>query len=160
MKVKTALVAFALSAYSVSVAGIASADGYKTCPKKQTAVGLKTVRATCGALNKPNFRVDGRATLADIATLQRERDEFRVDVKEFGQCVTRFINSYRRPGADANSTAPDEAACAHAWAEEQLTESIREFGRSCYAFNDRANIKGAPSFNGSCYPSFGGAGGQ
>lgn len=160
MKVRTAFVALALTVYSAAAAGSASADGYRMCPKNQTAVGIKTVRPVCGSLKKPNFRIEGQATLADITTLQRQRDEFRADVKAYGQCVTQFINSYRRPGADANSTAPDEAACAHAWAEEQLTESIREFGRSCYAFNDRANIKGAPSFKGSCYPSFGGANGQ
>ena len=160
MKAKKAFIAFALSTYSVTMLGAASADQYRTCPFNQTQIGIETVRESCGSLTKPDFDVEGQTSLSDLKTLQRQRDRFRDDVRDYGQCVTAFINTYRRPGADANSTAPDEAACAHAWAEEQLTESIREFGRSCYAFNDDANIHGKPAFNGSCYPSFGSAGGQ
>lgn len=136
----------------------AAAEDYRVCPPSQTATGIETVKEQCGDISKPDFGIEGQTTLGDIQTMKAERDAFRQDVVEYGKCVTAFINSYRRPGADASSTAPDEAACAHAWAEDQVTESIREFGRTCYAFNDAALVKGEQGFTGSCYPEFGEAG--
>ena len=136
----------------------AAAEDYRVCPAEQTAVGIATVQEQCGDLIKPDFGADEETTVSDIQSMSDERDAFRQDVVEYGQCVTAFINSYRRPGADATSTAPDEAACAHAWAEDQATESIREFGRMCFAFNDNALVYGEPGFTGSCYPQFDEAG--
>ena len=148
-----------LAMTSVCVSSLAaSAEDYRVCPFKQTEIGIETVKEKCGDISRPEFEVEGQTTLEDIKTMQAKRDAFQAEVKAYGQCVTSFINSYRRPGADASSTAPDEAACAHAWAEDQVTESIREFGRTCFAFNDTALMKGEPGFEGSCYPDFGDAG--
>ena len=129
-------------------------DDYRVCPAEQTQIGLETVKDACGTIVKPDFEIDETTSLSDLAGLKDERDAFRQEVRDFGTCITQFINSYRRPGADASSTAPDKAACAHSWAEDQATESIREFGRSCLQFNDMALIKGEPSMQGACYPQF------
>ena len=139
---------------SLMMSFAAHADDYRVCPSSQTEIGIETVREACGSIVRPEFDPSGEASLDQMGVMGEERDAFRSEVAAYSQCVTAFINSYRRPGADASSTAPDEAACVHAWAQDQLTESIREFGRACYAFNDQAMISGEPQFSGSCYPTF------
>ena len=136
----------------------ASYDAYVTCPLSQTRTGLETVRNTCGSVSKPNISLSPDATLGELLELKEERDAFQTQVNEYGSCVTGFINSYRRPGGDANSSAPDEAACAHAWAEDQLTETLREFTHTCFDYNNRAVVSGGEAYEGSCTPNFSGTG--
>lgn len=152
MKIKAIVIGMLMTASSATAQQMASAEDYRVCPPSQTQTGLETVRQQCGSLSAPDMKVDGIASLDQIASLSTKKDSFQSEVSAYGACVTSFINSYRRPGADANSTAPDEAACAHAWAEDQLTKANREFMFTCIAYQDQAAIKGEPEFQGSCYP--------
>ncbi|MAK61283.1 MAG: hypothetical protein CMK09_09920 [Ponticaulis sp.] len=158
MTVRTNFLTFGLSAAILFAPMMASAEEYRVCPAEQTAIGIETVKEACGDIIKPDFEVEGQTTLSDLRSMKEKRDAFRQEVTDYGNCVTAFINSYRRPGADATSTKPDEAACAHSWAQDQVTETIREFGRTCFAFNDAALVKGEQGFAGNCYPTFGEAG--
>lgn len=152
MKSAFAAILFISGAASAS-AQVYAANDYRTCPQPQTQKGLTVVESACGTLTRPNFTPGSLNTLADLQRAQAERDGFNTSVADYGVCITKFINSYRRPGADATSTAPDEAACAHAWAEDQATEVVREYGRSCIEFSNRSmtdtNIE---PWSGECYP--------
>ena len=152
---RSASLKFGLSTSLIVAPLTASAEDYRVCPAEQTAIGIETVKEKCGDISKPDLGVEGQTTLSDLRTMKEKRDAFRQEVTDYGTCVTEFINSYRRPGADATSTKPDEAACAHSWAQDQVTETIREFGRTCFAFNDAALVKGEQGFTGACYPTFG-----
>lgn len=158
MKVNVKFLVSAVAATGLLSSLNAYSDDYRVCPASQTQTGIETVREACGTIDRPVFETREDATLDEMGQMGEARDSFRSEVAAYSQCVTAFINSYRRPGADASSTAPDEAACAHSWAQDQLTESIREFGRACYAFNDQAMISGEEQFAGSCYPTFAEAG--
>ena len=131
-------------------------QGFTTCPQSETEIGLDVVEATCGSLLRPNFSSLDISSLSQLEAAQLKRETFNQDVVSYGTCITTFINSYRRPGAPADSKAPDQAACAHAWAEDQATQTVREFGRACIAFSDRSMIDGAiEPWSGACYPELG-----
>lgn len=133
---------------------LVAADGYRTCPADQTTKGLRVVETACGTVDRPDFSTASFSGLSDLQEAESQRDAFATSVKEYGQCVTRFINSYRRPGADANSTAPDEAACAHSWAEDQITQTVMEFGRACVDFSNRSMTdRSIDPWSGACYPA-------
>lgn len=136
---KTALFAFALAASAplASAQSIQAANGYTTCPASATNDGLEVVKQQCGSLSSPDFAGISITNMEQLRAAMAQRDGFRSDVKDYGVCVTAFINSYRRPGADANSKAPDQAACAHAWAEDQSTKIVREFGKACIDFSNK-----------------------
>ena len=156
---KTAILAFALAIAAPLAAAqqIASANGYTTCPAAQTNDGIEVVKEQCGALTTPDFVGLSFSSITDLRAAMAKRDGFRSDVKSYGVCVTQFINSYRRPGADANSTAPDQAACAHAWAEDQSTQIVREFGKACIEFSNKTMMdSNIPDYLGNdCYLSAG-----
>ena len=139
----------------VSAQQYASAGEYKTCSAAQTRLGMDAVRDRCGTLIKPSVS----ATLNSEAELNAAlagRDAFQASVDAYGGCVTEFINSFRRPGADANSTTPDEAACAHAWAEDAVTQTVLEVGRACVDYSNRSVLDPElVDFSGACYPDFG-----
>lgn len=136
---KIAIFALALVATGplASAQQIAAANGYTTCPADATNDGLSVVEEQCGSLTAPNFSNTTISTMDELRSAMAKRDGFRSDVKAYGVCVTQFINSYRRPGADANSKAPDQAACAHAWAENQSTQIVRDFGKACIDFSNK-----------------------
>jgi len=135
---KKAIFALALVAAApfASAQQIAAANGYTTCPASATTEGLEVVKTQCGSLSAPDFANMQISSMTDLRTAMAKRDGFRSDVKQYGVCVTQFINSYRRPGADANSKAPDQAACAHAWAEDQSTQLVRDFGKACIDYSN------------------------
>lgn len=148
--------AIVLAASTATAQQFASADDYRTCPPAATAEGIDVVRNQCGALTPPRFAETRFSSLTELRAAEAERDAFTVAVDAYGNCVTAFINSYRRPGADANSTAPDKAACAHSWAQDQISQSIMDYGRACIDFSNRSmtDTSIAP-WSGSCYPSLG-----
>ena len=152
---KTAIFALtlALAAPLASAQQIAAANGYTTCPATQTNDGIEVVKAQCGALTAPDFAGISIKNMTELRAAMAKRDGFRNDVKSYGVCVTQFINSYRRPGADANSQAPDQAACAHAWAEDQSTQIVREFGKACIDFSNKTMMDtNIPDYLGNdCY---------
>ncbi|MEO1405996.1 MAG: hypothetical protein AAFV54_05840 [Pseudomonadota bacterium] len=142
-----------LAALPVSAQQYASNE-YRVCPAAQTERGVSVVEATCGQIRRPDFVAMEIESLSDLRQAETQRDTFRTQVTEYGTCINAFINSYRRPGADATSTAPDEAACAHAWAEDQVTQSVMEFGRACIDFSNRSMTdRTIEPWSGSCYPT-------
>lgn len=154
MKLALTALAFAI-ALPASAQQFASAGEYRTCSPAQTRTGIEAVSQTCGTLTKPVIP----AQFSSFAELQRAletRRVFRAEVQAYGQCVTDFINSYRRPGADANSTKPDEAACAHAWSQDAVTQTVMEVGRACIDYSDRSMMdSNLAVYDGACYPDFG-----
>jgi len=152
---KTAILALALSVSGplATAQQIAAANGYTTCPEEQTSDGLEVVKTECGSLSAPDFSNMSISSLSDLQAAMAKRDGFRADVKSYGVCVTKFIDSYRRPGADATSKAPDQAACAHAWAEDQSTQIVRDFGKACIDFSNKTMMDSSiPDYLGNdCY---------
>lgn len=132
-----ALTAAALCLGTASAQQIAANDGYRVCPSDMTQLGISVVNDVCGTVNVPELATTGFTSMSQLKAAMAKRDSFRTDVNEYGQCVTKFINSYRRPGADANSKAPDQAACAHSWAEDQSTQLVRDFGKACIEFSNK-----------------------
>ena len=137
MKYGILALTLAASAPLANAQQIAAANGYTTCPASATEDGIAVVKEQCGALISPDFANMSITNMTELRTAMAKRDGFRSDVKDYGVCVTAFINSYRRPGADANSKAPDQAACAHAWAEDQSTQIVRDFGKACIEFSNK-----------------------
>lgn len=157
---KSAILALALVATApFATAQIADANGYTTCAASATDDGLAVVESQCGSIKAkvPSFGAGSFNNLTELQAAMAQRDSFRSDVKEYGVCVTEFINSYRRPGADANSKAPDQAACAHAWAEDQSTQIVRDFGKACIDFSNKSMLDtDIPDYLGNdCYLSAG-----
>jgi hypothetical protein len=143
----------ALPASAQQFAGLGKQE-YRVCPVTQTERGRAAVAAQCGDLKAPNFAGASFRSIADLETARLEREAFTSQVSAYGRCVTAFINAYRRPGAPADSTAPDEAACAHAWAEDQATETVRAYGRACIDYSNRSMIDRKLSlWSGACYPA-------
>jgi len=160
MKSALAAIIFISGAASAS-AQVYAANDYRTCPQPQTQKGLTVVETACGKLTPPSFTPGTINSLADLQSAQSQRDGFNTSVADYGTCITKFINSYRRPGADATSTAPDEAACAHAWAEDQATEVVRSYGRSCIEFSNRSMTDTSiDPWSGECYPQVSETGGH
>lgn len=137
MKIAILALALATAGPLASAQQIAAANGYTTCPADATQEGRTVVQEQCGSLTAPDFADMSISNMDQLRTAMAKRDGFRSDVKSYGVCVTQFINSYRRPGADANSKAPDQAACAHAWAENQSTQIVRQFGKACIDFSNK-----------------------
>ena len=132
-----------------------AAGDYRTCSATQTQQGLNVVREACGSLIKPQIKGEFDS-FEDVSASIAVRDSFRQQVTAYGVCVTQFIDAFRRPGADANSTAPDEAACAHAWAEDAVTQTVMEVGRACVDYSNRAVMDAdLADYAGACYPQFG-----
>ncbi|MEO0785075.1 MAG: hypothetical protein AAFY10_05210 [Pseudomonadota bacterium] len=154
MKLALAALTFTLAAGTATAQQYASADGYRTCPTAQTSEGLSVVENVCGKLSPPSFSSASFNSLSELQRAEATRDAFTTQVAEYGQCVSRFIDSYRRPGADANSTAPDKAACAHSWAQDQIVQTTRDYGRACIEFSNRSMVDSTiEPWSGSCYPA-------
>ncbi len=132
--------------------GVLPAGDFRTCPADQAQAGRVVVLPACGAIEPPDVQ-RSFATLAELQAAQAARDSFNRDVAAYGDCVTEFINQYRRPGADASSRAPDQAACAHAWAEHQATELVRSIGHACIDFSNRTMVDARlEPWSGDCFP--------
>ena len=158
MKIALAALAVSLVAGTATAQQYASADGYRVCPTAQTQQGIDVVRENCGSLKPPEFSAASFSSLSELKSAEAVRIAFEASVSDYGSCVSQFINSYRRPGADANSTAPDQAACAHAWAEDQATEVVRDYGRACVEFSNRSMTDSTiEPWSGACYPAVAGS---
>jgi len=136
----------------------AANDAYRVCAPAATSAGIEVARATCGTVSAPDFSSLYISSESQLKTFEASRDGFRQQVKNYGQCVTQLINSYRRPGAPADSPVPDQAACAHSWAEDQATQLVRSFGKACIEYSNRSMMSPElPPYDGACYPSAGNA---
>ena len=154
MKLVLSALAMAI-ALPASAQQFASAGEYRTCSPAQTNSGLEAVRQACGTLTRPVIATPF-GSYEELQSALAKRASFRQEVDAYGVCVTEFINSFRRPGADANSTKPDEAACAHAWAQDAVTQTVMEVGRACIDYSDRSMMSSdLVTYDGACYPDFG-----
>lgn len=154
MKSALAVLLFVSGAATTATAQQYAANDYRVCPQPQTQKGLSVVESACGTVERPNFTPGTINSLSELESAQANRDAFEQRVADYGTCITEFINSYRQPGADATSTAPDEAACAHAWAEDQVTQSVMEYGRTCVEFSNRSIVdSNIEPWSGACYPA-------
>lgn len=156
---KKTLVAAALTlslACAASAQQYAANEGYRVCAPSATTQGIEVVKDQCGSVRAPNFTAITIASEAQLMSLEAEREAFRSEVKAYGQCISQLINSYRRPGMPADSQVPDQAACAHSWAEDQATKIVRDFGKACIDYADRSIMDSSlKPFDGACYPSVG-----
>ncbi|MEM9053757.1 MAG: hypothetical protein AAGB16_00395 [Pseudomonadota bacterium] len=151
------IVALALSGIMAGAANaqvMAAADGYRVCAPAATQQGITVASEACGTLKTPDFANLTIASEAELKTHEATREAFRTDVAAYGQCITQLINSYRRPGAPADSTVPDQAACAHSWAQDQATQAVREYGKACIEYSNRSMMDAALTpYDGACYPT-------
>lgn len=132
---------------------MAAADGYRVCAPEATQKGIQVATEQCGNLRVPNFTNKTIATRAQLQSFEAEREAFRNDVAAYGQCITQLINSYRRPGMPADSLVPDQAACAHSWAQDQATQVVRAYGKACIDYSNRSMMDpDLEIYDGACYP--------
>lgn len=156
MKLFFAALTTVLVALPAAAQQYAAADSYRVCPQSETSKGIEVVTHQCGALLRPDFSMAQFGSLSELQAAEAQRVQFSTQVTDYGVCVTQFINSYRRPGAPADSKAPDQAACAHSWAEDQATQTVREYGRACVDFSNRSMMDSRISpWSGECYPTAG-----
>ncbi|MEL7231140.1 MAG: hypothetical protein AAGJ85_01355 [Pseudomonadota bacterium] len=150
----TSLIVSCALAGAANAQVMASADGYRVCAPEATQTGIQVAAEQCGTLKAPNFSNLTIQSRAQLQSLAAQRETFRSDVATYGQCITQLINSYRRPGAPADSLVPDQAACAHSWAQDQATQAVRDYGKACIDYSNRsmmdANLE---IYDGSCYPT-------
>lgn len=133
---------------------IAANNGYLVCPAAQTQTGKSVVAAQCGDLQAPDFANARFNSLSEMEAAQANRDQFTRSVAEYGTCVSGFIRSFQVPGAAADSTEPDQAACAHSWAEDQATKAVRDFGKACIDFSNRSmTTSSIEPWAGDCHPT-------
>lgn len=133
---------------------MASADGYRVCSQDATQTGIKVSAEVCGTIKAPDFSNLTIQSRSELQSLALQRDTFRRDVATYGQCITQLINSYRRPGAPADSLVPDQAACAHSWAQDQATQVVRAYGKACIDYSNRSMIDAdLEIYDGSCHPT-------
>ncbi|WP_340692125.1 hypothetical protein [Hyphomonas sp.] len=152
MRIFLAALAFATAAAPCVAQQYAANDGYRVCAAEQTEQGRAVVRTACGDVQRLDMPA-ALTSLADLESARAARESFTREIDTYATCVSDFIGSYRRPGGDAASLAPDQAACAHSWAEEQATEAVRAFGRACIDFSNRSMMDSRLSpWSGECYP--------
>ncbi|MEM1035241.1 MAG: hypothetical protein AAGI14_00640 [Pseudomonadota bacterium] len=133
---------------------MASAEGYRVCAPEATQTGIQVAAEQCGTLRAPNFSNLTIQSRSELQTLESQRELFRSDVATYGQCITQLINSYRRPGAPADSLVPDQAACAHSWAQDQATQVVRDYGKACIDYSNRSMMDtDLEIYDGACYPT-------
>jgi hypothetical protein len=152
MRIFLAAIAFSAVAAPCVAQQYTADDGYRVCAAEQTEQGRAVVRTACGDLQRPDIPAV-LTSLADLESARAARGSFTQEIDTYATCVSDFIGSYRQPGGDAASLAPDQAACAHSWAEEQATEAVRAFGRACIDFSNRSMMDSRLSpWSGECYP--------
>lgn len=157
---KSLILAFALlgAAMPAMAQQYAANDEYRVCAPAATNAGVEAARTACGVVLAPDFSALQINSESELKSFETRRDGFRTEVDAYGQCVTQLINSYRRPGAPADSPVPDQAACAHSWASDQATQVVRQFGKACIDYSNRSMMSpDLPPYDGACYPSAGNA---
>ena len=115
-------------------------------PSSQEAKGIAT--AASHKCELPNLQLSGT-----IEQMSAGVNAYLEALDDYGECSTEAIGTYRRPGANADSTAPDEIACAHAASEVKKTEAIRSYAQICER-ESNARVQRAQSNDAAldCYP--------
>lgn len=157
MRIFLATLTVAALAAPGSAQQYAASDGYRVCAAAQTEQGRDIVRQACGDIARPGFDTASFASLAELETARAARETYIRGINAYTACVSDFIDAQRRPGSPADSLAPDQAACAHSWAEEQATVAVRTYGRACVDFSNRSMTDSSLTpWSGECYPSVSG----
>lgn len=148
----SALVFAALAAPCLAQGSDAS-DDYLVCAPEQTAQGRAIVRQACGDLDVPEAFAPYFTSLDELESARAIREAYRARIIDYAACVSDFIESHHQPGTSPASLAPDQAACAHSWAENEATQAMREFGRACVDFSNRTVMDSRLTpWSGECYP--------
>ncbi len=154
MRIMLAALAFASGGLSATAQPPVPSDGYRVCAPEQTMQGRTIVRDACGDLVQPDFAAATYTSLAELEAGGEARAAFLAEITAYAACVSGFIDAARQPGMPADSLAPDQAACAHSWAEEQATQAVRDYGRACIAYSNRSMTEAALTpWSGACYPA-------
>lgn len=152
MRIQATILLLTLFGFGAHAQTYAANEGYRVCPTDITQIGRDVVRETCGSLIQPNFSGIQFTSIDELQQALSRRDEFQSQASVYSDCVNRFVESFRRPGAPADSKAPDQAACAHSWAQDQATNNVREFGKACITYADRSLIDNSMEvYDGQCY---------
>jgi len=131
-----------------------ASDGYRVCAPEQTAQGRAIVRQACGDLVPPEAPAPYFTSLDALESARAVREAYVARITAYTACVSDFIETHHQPGAPATSLAPDQAACAHSWAEDEATQAVREFGRACIDFSNRTVMDSRLTpWSGECYPA-------
>ena len=147
------LIASLLTALPAMAEPVQAAGDYRTCAPEISEMGRGLVAKTCGTLAVPDFSGVEFQSAGEMEDARSLRDGFLLGVKVYGRCVSDFITAQQQPGVSADSPAADQAACAHAWAEDKATDVIRSFGQACIAYANRSVMDmRLPVYEGQCYP--------
>ena len=145
--------AFFLAGFNAGAEPPGAAGDYRTCSPAASEQGRGVVAEACGTLSIPDFTGVQFESAEEVDAGRTLRDAFLRDVEIYSACVSDFIAAQQQPGRSAASDAPDKAACAHSWAEDEGTDVVRGFGRACIDFANRSvmDIRLTP-YEGACYP--------
>lgn len=154
MRIMLAVLALASGPLTAAAQQAIPSNGYRVCAPEQTMQGRTIVREACGDLVQPDFADAGFASVSELEAAGEARETFLAEITAYAACVSGFIDAARQPGMPADSLAPDQAACAHSWAEEQATQAVRDYGRACIAYSDRSMMDSSLTpWSGACYPT-------
>ena len=149
----SALVFAALAAPCLAQGSDAS-DDYLVCAPEQTAQGRAIVRQACGDLDVAEASAPYFTSLDELESARASREAYIARITDYASCVSDFIESHHQPGTASASLAPDQAACAHSWAENEATQALREFGRACIDFSNHTVMDARLTpWSGECYPA-------
>ncbi|HRX74419.1 MAG TPA: hypothetical protein P5341_09970 [Hyphomonas sp.] len=146
-------VALLLSALPAGAEPPQAAGGYRVCTPDASEQGRGVVAEACGTLAVPDFSGVAFQSAEELESARVLRDRFLGEVEAYGRCISVLIDASSRPGIPAAVRSPDQAACAHSWAEDQATEAVRGFGRACVDYANRSvmDYRLLP-YEGPCYP--------
>ena len=133
-------------------AQVTDAGDYRVCPYAMTQQGLRTVAASCSLPSRPDYFGVQYASVEELEMGRALLKSYETGIAGYGTCVSNYISAASRPGQPGDSDAPNRAACAHSWAESQLTEAILEFGEACIDFSNRSMVDPRiPAWDGACF---------
>ena len=125
---------------------------YVQCRSEDTKFGRVAVAQSCDRLETPPEYVPEVFSLERITALRARLNAFDQDVVAYRRCTSDYISQFRQEGYDATSRRAYEAACAHSWAEVELTKAAANYARACYHYNDHAPGQNLPAYDSNCRP--------
>ena len=133
-------------------AQVTDAGEYRVCPYAMTQQGLRTVEGSCALPTRPDFFGAQYGSSQELEAGRARLNAYEIGIATYGACVSDYISAASRPGQPGDSDAPNKAACAHSWAESQLTDAIVEFGEACIDFSNRSMVDPRiQPWDGACF---------
>ena len=148
------MAALLLAALPAAADPVRMAGSYRTCAPEASEQGRGVVAEACGTLAVPDFTGVEFQSAKELEAGRILRDAFLRDVETYGTCVSELITSRLQHEGPDDGYDADKAACAHSWAEDEATETVRGFGKACIDFANRSvmDIRLTP-YEGACYPA-------